>query len=80
MLAFLIFCAVLHGSIGLIHLYWNHKRDKQDAADAASKSFCYHVVAFHVDERIDGIVHVHVENEEFTDMTDFHLRSFRYPL
>ncbi|OKL55455.1 hypothetical protein UA08_09276 [Talaromyces atroroseus] len=28
----------------------------------------------------NGIVHVHLENEEFTDQTDFHLRSFRYPL
>ena len=28
----------------------------------------------------DGIVHEHIENEEFADLTDFKLRSFRYPL
>lgn len=28
----------------------------------------------------DGIVHEHVENEEFADITDFNLRSFRYPV
>ncbi|KAH8782314.1 major facilitator superfamily domain-containing protein [Hyaloscypha sp. PMI_1271] len=28
----------------------------------------------------NGIVHEHIENEEFADLTDFKLRSFRYPL
>ena len=29
---------------------------------------------------LDGVVHEKVENEEFADLTDFQLRSFRYPL
>ncbi|KAK5116841.1 hypothetical protein LTR85_009101 [Meristemomyces frigidus] len=28
----------------------------------------------------NGVVHAHVENEEFADITDFNLRSFRYPV
>ncbi|KAI2602046.1 major facilitator superfamily domain-containing protein [Hypoxylon sp. NC1633] len=63
MLAFLILCVVLFASWGIIHRYWNHKRDKQDAIDAQN-----------------GVVHVHIENEEFADLTDWQLKSFRYPL
>jgi len=63
MLAFLIFNAVLLASIGITHMIWNKKRDKQDALDAQN-----------------GVVHPHVENEEFADLTDFQMRSFRYPV
>lgn len=28
----------------------------------------------------NGIIREHFENEEFADLTDFQLRSFRYPL
>jgi len=37
MFSFILFAAVLLGSMGLIHWYWNKKRDAQDAKDAASK-------------------------------------------
>lgn len=29
---------------------------------------------------VDGVVHERIENEEFADLTDFRLRSFRYPV
>lgn len=29
---------------------------------------------------VDGVVHEHYANEEFADLTDFKLRSFRYPI
>lgn len=31
-------------------------------------------------DRASGITHTAIENEEFLDMTDFQLRSFRYPV
>lgn len=37
MLAFLVLSLILIGLVGLIHAYWNAKRDKQDALDAQSK-------------------------------------------
>jgi nitrogen fixation-related uncharacterized protein len=36
MLAFLIFTAILLGCMGLLHTFWNRKRDEQDKVDAQS--------------------------------------------
>ncbi|GES60113.1 MFS general substrate transporter [Aspergillus terreus] len=41
MLAFLAFTIILFACFGLLHWYWNYKRDKQDALDSQSQySFC----------------------------------------
>ncbi|KAH7035965.1 permease of the major facilitator superfamily [Microdochium trichocladiopsis] len=58
MLAFLVFTAILLAAMGLLHRFWNSRRDKEQ----------------------DNLPTEHVENEEFADLTDFQLRSFRYPL
>jgi len=80
MLAFLLFTIFLLASYGLIHKMWNNKRDKQDILDAQSKSSSKKGNIFLLTILTDGIVHEHIENEEFADLTDFKLRSFRYPL
>jgi ACS family allantoate permease-like MFS transporter len=82
MLAFLIFTIFLLASLGYIHHYWNTKRNKQDALDLQSK---FIDCALSINRRLikmatDGVVHERVENEEFADLTDFQLRSFRYPV
>ncbi|KAH8898697.1 MFS general substrate transporter [Thozetella sp. PMI_491] len=63
MLAFLLITMVLLASIGLLHMYWNKQRDRQDALDAQN-----------------GIEHIAIDNEEFADLTDFQLKSMRYPV
>ncbi len=81
MLAFLIFNAGLLASIGIIHMYWNKKRDKQDALDAQSRRVYLEDLLMFADVNFpDGVIHPHVENEEFADLTDFQLRGFRYPI
>ena len=80
MLAFLIFCIILLGSIGLLHKHWNSKRDEQDSVDTES---VYQIPARNDNAdnaRSDGVAHITIENEEFADLTDFRLRSFRYPI
>jgi hypothetical protein len=39
MLAFLVVTIIILASFGLIHWYWNRKRDEQDALDAQSKFY-----------------------------------------
>jgi ACS family allantoate permease-like MFS transporter len=89
MFCFILFAAVLLGSMGLLHLYWNKKRDAQDAQDAASKQELLSPLPCDASYggspntclcSLDGIIHEKVENEEFADITDFKLRSFRYAL
>jgi MFS transporter, ACS family, allantoate permease len=83
MFAFLIFTAILLATMGLIHWSWNKKRDRQDALDAQSMSSLGVATTFRILTSIslaDGVVHQQVENEEFADLTDWQIRSFRYPL
>lgn len=82
MLAFLVCTGMLLASIGTIHWYWNRKRDRQDALDAQSSYILPYSLPFslQINICIDNAVHEHIANEEFADLTDFKLRSFRYPL
>lgn len=81
MLAFLILCLILLGAIGLIHTHWNRKRDKQDTLDAQSMySPLCQFTEWSAYLFLDGVVHDTIENEEFADLTDFKIRSFRYPI
>lgn len=81
MLAFLILCILLLASMGTLHWYWNRKRDLQDQQDRDSEysSNCF-LQKLTSCSFTDGVPHVVVENEEFSDKTDFQLRSFRYPI
>ncbi len=86
MLAFLIFTGILISIMGLIHRAWNVGNDKRDALDPEgmlillsvrlSSRRCYFTDKYSL---LPGAAR-HIENEEFADLTDFQLRSFRYPI
>jgi hypothetical protein len=81
MLAFLLFTILLLAFTGLLHKFWNKKRDKQEAIDAQSMWLFFLLLSLKLMIIFpDGVVHEKVENEEFADLTDFQLRSFRYPI
>ena len=78
MLAFLAFTALLIALIGSIHMVWNKRRDAKDASDAESLSPPSVLHRYSTDRAPD--IPAYIENEEFEDLTDFEMKSFRYPV
>jgi ACS family allantoate permease-like MFS transporter len=79
MLAFLVLTAILIATMGVIHKSWNARRDKKDATNPEGKLNPMCNICF-IGRLTCTDPSAHFENEEFADMTDFQLRSFRYPL
>ncbi len=80
MLAFLVFSIFLIGLIGLLPQIWNTRRDKKAASDAQSMSNYPTAIDLTNPSGVGGIPTTIVANEEFIDLTDFQLKSFRYPV
>ncbi|KAF7514887.1 hypothetical protein G7054_g14914 [Neopestalotiopsis clavispora] len=78
MLAFLAFTALLIALIGSIHMVWNKRRDAKDASDAESLLPPSRLHRHSTDRAPD--IPAYIENEEFEDLTDFEMKSFRYPV
>lgn len=80
MLAFLLFNALLITTYGMLHKIWNKRRDKRDTLEPGGFDQIIIYCDIRADSLFDKGVSRHVENEEFIDITDFKLRSFRYPV
>lgn len=80
MLAFLLFTALLIAIYGMLHKIWNKRRDERDALEPGMYYRISYTNGIRTDSVLDTGMSQHIENEEFIDITDFELKSFRYPV